>query len=99
MPRRALSSRSRDRHLPTRAKDEIGRAIKENKHRTLSCLHCDVFVLRDDTKVLEWPKEASTSDAMLLAIFDRMDMGDDHLGKVNSDRTLTYKEFAKKISV
>ena len=51
----------------SRAKDEIGRAIKENKHCTLSYLHCDVFVLKEDTKVLEWPKEASTSDAVLLA--------------------------------
>ena len=33
-----------DRHLPTRAKDEIGRALLENKSRKLSFLHCDMCV-------------------------------------------------------
>ena len=58
---------SLDRHLPSRAKDDLGRALAENKARTLGFLHCDVFVLSDQTRSLTWPKEASTSDAVLLA--------------------------------
>ena len=56
-----------DRHFPNRAKDEIGRALIENKGRTLGFLHCDNFVLSEKTTSLVWPKEASTSDAVLLA--------------------------------
>ena len=41
--------------------------------------------------------KSKCSDAMLLRIFDRMDLGDDHLGKVTSDRELTYKEFQKRM--
>ena len=56
-----------DRHLPTRAKDEIGRALLDNKQGSLSFLHCDMFVLSEETTLLTWPKEASTSDAVLIA--------------------------------
>ena len=56
-----------DRHLPSRAKDDIGRALLENKAKTLGFLHCDTFVLSEETTSLTWPKEASTSDAVLLA--------------------------------
>ena len=56
-----------DRHLPSRAKDDIGRALTENKAKALGFLHCDMFVLSLETKSLVWPKEASTSDAVLLA--------------------------------
>ena len=56
-----------DRHLPTRAKDEIGRALLENKAARLSFLQCDMFALTEETKQLTWPKEASTSDAVLIA--------------------------------
>ena len=56
-----------DRHLPSRAKDDIGRALLENKKKSLSFLHCDMFVLSEHTKSLTWPKEASSSDAVLLA--------------------------------
>ena len=62
-----------DRHLPTRAKDEIGRALLDNRAGKLSYLHCDMFVLAEDTKTLVWPKvEAScwlriASDCFLLA--------------------------------
>ena len=56
-----------DRHLPSRSKDDIGRALLENKAKTLGYLHCDTFVLAEETTHLTWPKEASTSDAVLLA--------------------------------
>ena len=56
-----------DRHLPSRAKDDLGRALLENKHQKLGFLHCDVFIVSEETKSLVWPKEASTSDAVLLA--------------------------------
>ena len=56
-----------DRHLPSRAKDDIGRALTENKAKTLGFLHCDTFVLGQETRSLMWPREASTSDAVLLA--------------------------------
>ena len=56
-----------DRHFPTRAKDEVGRSLLENKMGTLSFLHCDMFVLSEGTTHLTWPKEASTSDAVLIA--------------------------------
>ena len=56
-----------DRHLPSRAKDDIGRSLLENKAKTLGFLHCDTFVLSEDTASLSWPKEALTSDAVLLA--------------------------------
>ena len=58
---------SLDRHLPSRSKDDIGRALLENKAKTLGFLHCDTFVLSEETTSLSWPKEASTSDAVLLA--------------------------------
>ena len=56
-----------DRHLPSRAKDEIGRALLENKAQKLGYLHCSTFVLADNTRSLTWPKEALTADAVLLA--------------------------------
>jgi len=56
-----------DRHLPSRAKDDIGRACLENKARKLGYLSCDTFVLSETTTSLTWPKDASTSDAVLLA--------------------------------
>ena len=56
-----------DRHFPNRAKDDLGRALLENKARKLGFLHCDTFVLSEQTTSLSWPKEASTSDAVLLA--------------------------------
>ena len=56
-----------DRHLPSRAKDEVGRALSENPAKTVGFMHCDTFVLSEETKSLVWPKEASTSDAVLLA--------------------------------
>ena len=56
-----------DRHLPSRTKDEIGHALLANKSKTLGFLHCDTFVLSEETRSLVWPKEASMSDAVLLA--------------------------------
>jgi hypothetical protein len=56
-----------ERHLPSKAKDEIGRALLANKAGKLGFCHCDVFTLGEETTSLHWPKEASTSDAMLLA--------------------------------
>jgi hypothetical protein len=56
-----------DRHLPNRAKDDIGRALLENKARKLGFLQCDTFVLSPETTSLVWPEKASTSDAVLLA--------------------------------
>ena len=56
-----------DRHLPSRSKDDIGRALMDNKAKALGFLHCDTFVLGEETTSLVWPKEASTSDAVLLA--------------------------------
>ena len=56
-----------DRHLPSRAKDDIGRALMENKAAKLGFLSCNTFVLSEKTRTLTWPKEASTSDAVLLA--------------------------------
>ena len=56
-----------DRHLPSRSKDEIGRALLENKAQRLGFLHCNTFVLAENTRSLTWPKEALTSDAVLLA--------------------------------
>merc|ERR1719262_100944 len=62
-----VAAKALDRHLPSRSKDDIGRALLENKAKTLGFLHCDTFVLGEETKSLSWPKEASTSDAVLLA--------------------------------
>ena len=56
-----------ERLFPSRAKDDIGRALIENKKKKLGFLHCDMFVLSETTKSLTWAKEASTSDAVLLA--------------------------------
>ena len=56
-----------DRHFPSRSKDDVGRALLENKAKKLGFLHCDMFVLSEETKSLVWPKEALTSDAVLLA--------------------------------
>jgi len=41
--------------------------------------------------------KSTLSDQTLLKIFDQMDLGEDHLGRVDSDRTLTYKEFATRM--
>ena len=56
-----------DRHLPNRAKDDLGKALFSNPARKLGFLQCDQFKLTDETTSLTWPKEASTSDAVLLA--------------------------------
>ena len=56
-----------ERHLPSRMKDEIGRALLENKAGKLGFLHCDLFTLSETTDSLEWPEKASASDAVLLA--------------------------------
>ena len=56
-----------DRHLPSRAKDAIGRALLDNQARRLGFLSCDTFVLSEETQTITWPNEASISDAMLLA--------------------------------
>ena len=56
-----------DRHLPSRAKDDIGRALLANNAAKLGYLHCNIFVLSEKTRTLTWLKEALTSDAVLLA--------------------------------
>lgn len=56
-----------DRHLPSRAKDDLGRALIENPARRLGFLHCDQFTLSEQVRTLNWGKDASTSDAILLA--------------------------------
>ena len=56
-----------ERHLPSKVKDEIGRALLANKAGQLGFLTCDMFTLNEKAESLEWPKDASTSDAMLLA--------------------------------
>ena len=56
-----------DRHLPTRIRDELGRALLERDASNLCFLHCDSFVLGERTRKLTWPAKASTSDAVLLA--------------------------------
>ena len=56
-----------DRYLPSRAKDALGRALLDNKHKKLGFLQCDVFKITPETKLLTWSKDASTSDAVLLA--------------------------------
>ena len=56
-----------DRHLPNRAKDDIGKALVSNKARKLGFLQCDNFKLTPETTTIVWPKIASTSDAVLLA--------------------------------
>ena len=47
--------------------DEIGKALLSNKAGQLGFVSCDMFELTEETTALQWPKEASTSDAMLLA--------------------------------
>ena len=66
-PSNRSSSSRRSTATCSRAKDDIGRALLENKHQKLGFLHCDVFIVSEETKSLVWPKEASTSDAVLLA--------------------------------
>jgi len=43
--------------------------------------------------------KSKCSSGMLLQIFDRMDLGDDHLGKVTSDKELSYKEFQSRMDL
>ena len=56
-----------DRHLPSRTKDDIGRALMDNPSRCLGFLHCNRFKLSESARTLTWPAGATTSDAVLLA--------------------------------
>ena len=56
-----------DRHLPSRVKDELGHALMDNPAACLGFLHCNTFVLSEQTHTLTWPPSASIADAVLLA--------------------------------
>ena len=54
------------KHLDTRARDAIGRAMLANPHCALAYVHCDAFVLGESTATLRW-RALTASDAILLA--------------------------------